>query len=132
MRIAIVATALLAGCATSIGEDQATWYGATLDEVRAAWGAPTTTSKAPDGADVYTWVNESPSSSGASIGFRFGVFRSSGNVGVGVGTGTSVPVGGPAAPNRCERKMTFRDGKVFDVEFIGEPRVCSGYQRPKR
>lgn len=120
----------LAACATSIGEDQATWYGASLDEVRAAWGAPTSTSKTPDGADVYTWVNESPGSSGASIGVGFGVFRSSGNVGVGVGTGTSVPVGGASAPHRCERKMTFRDGRVADVEFIGAPRVCSGYQKP--
>jgi hypothetical protein len=121
---------MLAACA-NIAEDRATWYGATPEEVRAAWGAPASTSKLPDGAEVQTWVNETPSSSGTSVGVGFGIFRSSGNVGVGVGTGVSVPVGGPPPPLRCERRMTFREGKVFDVQFTGEPRACSGYQRPK-
>lgn len=122
---------LLAGCA-SIEEDRATWYGATFEEVRAAWGAPTRSEKLPDGADVHTWVNESPSSSGSSVGFGVGVFRGSGNVGVGVGTGVSVPVGERAPNNRCERRMTFRDGQVFDVEWTGSPeRACTGYQKPR-
>ena len=131
MRYGLLFLILVAGCATSVPEDQATWFGATPEEVRAAWGTPAKTEKLPDGAEVQTWINESPGYSGASVGVGFGVFRSSGNVGVGVGTGTSVPVGSPGAPLRCERRMTFRDGKVFDVEFMGEPRACGGYQRPK-
>lgn len=123
---------LLAGCA-SIEEDRATWYGATFDEVRAAWGAPARSEKLPDGAEIHTWINESPSSSGSTVGFGVGVFRGSGNVGVGVGTGVSVPVGERPANNRCERRMTFRDGQVFDVEWSGQPeRACTGYQRPER
>jgi hypothetical protein len=123
---------LFAGCA-NIQEDQATWYGATLEEVRAAWGAPATTAKEPDGAEVLTWVNETPSSSGQSVGVGFGIFSMGGKVGVGVGTGVSVPVGERPAPLRCERKMTFRDGKVFDMAFSGStPRACTGYQKPQK
>lgn len=128
-RLALVL--LLAGCA-NVQEDQQTWYGASMEEVRAAWGAPATTTKQPDGAEVQTWVNESPSSSGQSVGVGFGIFSIGGNVGVGVGTGVSVPVGEKPAPLRCERKMTFRDGKVFDMEFVGSTtRACTGYQKPK-
>lgn len=124
---------LAAGCATTVGEDQAGWFGATAEEVRAAWGAPARTEKLPDGAEAQTWVNESPASSGASVGVGFGVFRGAGNVGVGVGSGVSVPVGEAPAPLRCERRLTFRDGRVFDAEFLGTPpRACSGYQRPGR
>ncbi|HWA38371.1 MAG TPA: hypothetical protein VG873_10940 [Burkholderiales bacterium] len=131
MRFAIPVLLLLSGCA-SLDEDRATWYGATFEEVRAAWGTPATSSKTQDGADVHTWVNESPSGSGASVGVGFGVFRGSGNVGVGVGTGVSVPVGERAPNHRCERRMTFRDGQVFDIEWIGTPeRACNGYQKPK-
>jgi hypothetical protein len=121
---------LLAGCA-NLDEDRASWYGASFEEVRAAWGTPSRTEKLPDGAEVHTWVNESPSSSGSSVGVGFGIFRGGGNVGVGVGTGVSVPVGERGPNNRCERRMTFRDGQVFDVEWLGQPaRACSGYQRP--
>jgi hypothetical protein len=131
MRFLPILLLLLAACA-SIDEDRATWYGASFEEVRAAWGAPATSTKTPDGADVHTWVNESPSSSGASVGVGFGVFRGSGNVGVGVGTGVSVPVGERAPNNRCERRMTFRDGQVFDIEWIGQPeRACLGYKKPR-
>ncbi len=122
---------LLAGCA-SVAEDRATWYGASYDEVRAAWGEPATSSKLADGSEVHTWLNVSPSGSGQSVGVGFGIFRSSGNVGVGVGTGTSFPVGDRAPDHRCERRMTFREGKVFDMEWHGQPeRACLGYQRPK-
>jgi hypothetical protein len=128
MRFAMPFVLALAACA-NIAEDRASWYGATPEELRAAWGPPATTTKTPDGAEVQTWVNESPASSGTSVGVGFGVFRSSGNVGIGAGTGVSVPVGEPAKPNRCERRATIREGKVFDMEWIGEPeRACLGYQ----
>lgn len=127
----VVSLFILSGCA-NIAEDRVTWYGASVEEVHAAWGKPASTSKLPDGAEVHTWVNESPSSSGASVGVGFGVFRSSGNVGIGAGTGVSVPVGERPPNNRCERKATFRDGRVFDMEWLGQPeRACTGYQKPK-
>ncbi len=130
MRRLAILFLLLGGCA-NLDEDRATWYGATFEEVQAAWGKPASSAKQPDGAEVHTWVNESPSSSGSSVGVGFGVFRSSGNVGVGVGTGVSVPVGERPQNNRCERRMTFREGRVFDVEWNGQPeRACTGYQRP--
>jgi hypothetical protein len=129
MRFLPILLLLLAGCA-SLDEDRASWYGASFEDVRAAWGTPTRTEKLPDGAEVHTWINESPSSSGSSVGVGFGIFRGSGNVGVGVGTGVSVPVGERGPNLRCERRMTFRDGQVFDVEWLGQPeRACSGYQR---
>jgi hypothetical protein len=125
---------LAAACASTVAEDQATWFGATPEEVRAAWGPPARTEKLPDGAEVQTWVNVSPASSGATVGVGFGVFRGGSSGGIGVGTGVSVPVdAGPPASLRCERRLTFRDGRAFDVEFFGEPpRACSGYQRPGR
>jgi hypothetical protein len=130
MRLLLASLVVLSGCA-SIDEDRATWYGATFEEVRAAWGAPASSTK-EDGADVHTWVNESPSASGSSVGVGFGIFRGSGNVGVGVGTGVSVPVGERAPNNRCERRMIFRDGRVFDMAWTGQPeRACTGYQKPK-
>jgi hypothetical protein len=129
MRFLPILLLLLAGCA-SLDEDRASWYGASFEDVRAAWGTPTRTEKLPDGAEVHTWINESPSSSGSSVGVGFGIFRGSGNVGVGVGTGVSVPVGERGPNLRCERRMTFRDGQVFDVEWLGQPeRACTGYQR---
>lgn len=132
MRLILPFVLLAAGCASTVGEDQATWFGATQDEVRTAWGAPARTEKLPDGAEVQTWVNVSPASSGASVGVGFGVFRGGSSGGVGIGTGVSVPVDtGPPGTLRCERRMTFREGRVFDAEFVGEPpRACSGYQRP--
>lgn len=132
MRFPLPLILLAAGCASTLGEDQAGWFGATPQEVRAAWGAPARTEKLPDGAEVQTWVNESPSTSGTSVGVGFGIYRGGGNVGVGVGTGVSVPVGEPPRPLRCERRLTFRDGRVFDAEFLGDPpRACSGYQKPR-
>jgi hypothetical protein len=128
----LLAVLLFAGCA-SIEEERATWYGASFEEVRAAWGTPASSTTLPDGAQVHTWVNESPSASGSSVGVGFGVFRGGGNVGVGVGTGVSVPIGERPASNRCERRMTFRDGQVFDVEWIGTPeRACLGYKNPAK
>jgi hypothetical protein len=119
---------LLAACATDLVEEREGWYGASFEEVRAAWGPPTSSSK-EDGADVYVWNTEVPSSSGTSVGVGVGIFRG-GSVGVGVGTGVSVPIGAPPPPHRCERKMIFRDGKVFDQIWSGDPYYCQGFKRP--
>ncbi len=129
--IVFVALAL-AGCATDLVEVREPWYGATYDEVTRAWGKPTASTVLPDGREEHVWLAESPSYSGSSVGVGFGIFRGSGNVGVGAGTGVSVPVGGPAPPHRCERRMLFRDKVVVDQVWNGEPRYCSGYRRPEQ
>lgn len=32
----------------------------------------------------------------------------------------------------CDRTMVFRDGRVVDGRWTGEPQVCAGYARPRR
>lgn len=136
MRIVIplgIATVLgLAGCATDVVEVREPWYGATYEDVTRAWGKPTATTTLPDGRQEHVWVTETPaaSSSGSSVGVGFGIFSGRGNVGVGAGTGVSVPVGGPSAPSRCERRMVFRDNVVVDQVWNGDPDYCSIYRRP--
>ena len=131
---ALVIAALLglAACATDVVEVRESWYGATYEDVVRAWGKPTASTTFPDARQEHVWLTESPasSSSGSSVGVGFGIFRGSGNVGVGAGTGVSVPVGGPSAPSRCERRMVFRDNVVVDQVWNGEPGYCSIYKRP--
>jgi hypothetical protein len=121
----------LSACATDLVKVREGWYGATYEDVTRAWGKPTSSSKLPDGGDEHVWIAETPSAgSTSSIGVGFGIFRGSGNVGVGAGTGVNVPTGQPLPPTRCERRMTFRDGRVVDQVWNGDPRYCSGYRRP--
>jgi hypothetical protein len=121
---------VLAGCATDPAKVRALWYDATYDEVAARWGKPLASSKDADGSEMHLWRSEAPSSSGSSVGVGFGMFGGGGgNVGIGVGTGTSVPVGPAPAPLVCERKMTFRDGRVADQEWTGDPRYCETFKR---
>ena len=122
----------MAACATT-EKARESWSGATYDDFVRAWGAPARSGKLNDGADVHTWVSDSgPAyrSSGASIGF--GGFRGGGGGGVGVGVG--IPIGGsgaPAPPARCERTLTFRDGRVVEQSWIGPDEVCAEFARAK-
>lgn len=125
-----LALLLLTGCATDPAKVREPWYDATYDEVAARWGKPLASSKDAEGADVHLWRSEAPSSSGSSVGVGFGIFRGGGNVGIGAGTGVSVPVGPAPAPLVCERRMTFRDGRVADQEWIGDPHYCESFKRP--
>jgi hypothetical protein len=100
-----------------------------------AWGAPARSGKLADGADVHTWVSDAGPTyrSGPSVGIGIGGFRGGGGGGVGVGVGGSVPIGqGSAAPpSRCERTLTFRDGRLVEQSWIGPDEVCADYTRPK-
>jgi hypothetical protein len=120
----------LAGCATDVVEVRKSWYGATYEDVARAWGKPTASTTFPDGRQEHVWLTETPSHSGSSIGVGFGIFRGGGDVSVGAGTGVSVPVGGPSAPHRCERRMVFRDNAVVDQVWNGDPGYCNIYRRP--
>ena len=127
IRIA-AALALLAGCATT-EKAKESWSGASYDEVLRAWGPPIRSTKLADGADVHTWVSETGPvvRQGPSCGV--GVFGGSG--GGGMGVGASVPFGSGSAvpPSRCERTLTFRNGRLAEQSWVGPSDVCTYYQR---
>lgn len=83
-------------------------------------------SRLDDGTDVHLWSAErvavAPSS---TVGF--GVFGSRGHIGSGVGV--HIPVGPPPEPQRCERRLYFRDGYVVDEEWQGPADVCRAFRR---
>ena len=133
MRIlAFTLVALLAACATT-EEAKQSWAGATYDEAVRAWGPPARSTKLADGSDVHTWVAEGgPTySSGPTVGFGIGGFGGGGGRSTGVGVGASVPIGGGSAvpPARCERTLTFRDGRMIEQSWLGQDDMCSGFKR---
>jgi hypothetical protein len=121
---------LLAGCATT-EKARESWSGATYEDVVRTWGAPARSGKLNDGADVHTWVSEAGPSvrSGASVGI--GGFGGRGGSGVGVGVGFPIGSGSATPPARCERTLTFRDGRLVEQSWIGSDEVCAEYSRPK-
>jgi hypothetical protein len=81
-----------------------------------------------DGAQVYTWVTEASGGYPAGTYGSVGVFGGSGGRGVGVGVGLPLPgfgMGGGGEIVRCERTLTFRDGRVADQLWQGDPSLCS-------
>ena len=129
-RILLLAVAALAACATT--EDaKKSWSGATYDDFVRAWGTPARSGKLSDGADVHTWVSEAPPTyrSGASVGI--GGFGGRGGSGVGVGVGIPIGSGTPTPPARCERTLTFREGRLAEQNWIGPDEVCAEYTRAK-
>jgi len=121
---------VVAGCATDPAKIRAPWYDATYDEVAASWGKPLASSKDPSGSEMHLWRSEAPSNSGSSVGMGFGMGSGGRGIGIGVGTGISVPVGPAPAPLVCERRMTFRDGRVAEQEWTGDPNYCETFKRP--
>ena len=132
--LALLALTLLAACATT-EKARESWSGASYDELVRAWGAPARSGKLGDGADVHTWVSDAGPTyrSGPSVGIGLGGFRGGGGGGVGVGVGGSVPIGQGSAgpPARCERTLTFRDGRLVEQSWIGPDEICADYARPK-
>jgi len=125
-RITLLALALLAGCTTTGDIDKAkgSWHGATYDEVVARWGVPARHTSLSDGSQVYAWVSEG--GGGGYSGSSVGVFGGSGGVGVGIG----LPLPGMGGePQRCDRNLTFKGGRVVDQIWQGSPRFCSGFGR---
>jgi hypothetical protein len=121
---------LLAGCATTADIDSAkgTWHGSTYDDVVSRWGTPVRQTSLSDGSQVYTWVTEGAYGSGGTHG-SVGVFGGSGGFGRGVGIGVGLPLpgfgGGGGEIVRCERTLTFRNGRVADQLWQGDPGLCS-------
>ena len=129
---AVLFFAILAGCATTADIESAkgTWQGSTYDDVVSRWGTPVRQTSLSDGAQVYTWVTEASSGSAGTYG-SVGVFGGSGGIGRGVGVGVGLPLagfgmgGGGGEIVRCERTLTFRNGRVVEQLWQGDPRLCS-------
>ncbi len=126
--LTLLAIALLAGCATMADVEKAkgTWHGATYDDVVARWGVPTREASLSDGSQVYSWASEG--GGGGYSGSSVGVFGGSGRGGVGI----SLPLpgmGGGGEPQRCDRNLTFKGGRVVDQIWLGSPGYCSNFGR---
>lgn len=94
---------------TELNAARESWRGATYDQVVAAWGPP-----AQSARDSHTWVSEDRApqaqrSGGGAGGVLFGA-----------------PDGATAA---CERKLAFRDGRVLDQSWKGDPGFCKRFAR---
>ena len=127
MRFIALIAVLLAGCATrgELGEATGSWYGATYDEVVLRWGTALRSTKLNDGRDVYTWVSEGVGTRGRtsqSVGIGFG------SGGVGIGTGVMFGAGG-GEPQRCERTLIFRAGRVDEQTWQGPAAYCGTFRR---
>ena len=132
-KTALVLILTLAACATGPLKAPEPWYGASYDDVVSRWGKPTGSGKSEDGSEMHTWRSELASApaypSGPSVGV--GIFGSS-RGGSGGGVGIGVPIGGPGpapAPSVCERRMIFRDARVADQVWTGDPAYCETFKR---
>ena len=115
---------LLAGCATTADVDKAraSWHGATYDEVVAAWGQPVSQTSLNDGLQGYTWVSQS-----AGYGSSVGAYGGSG--GGGIGISLPLPGMGGMTSGRCQRTLSFKDGRVVDQIWQGTIQYCSIFGR---
>jgi hypothetical protein len=112
--LAVLAAAGIAACAVDneLTAARDSWRGATYDQVVAAWGPPAQSTK-----DSHTWRSEDrpPSSMERS----------------GVGAG-SVLFSAEATGARCDRTLAFRDGRVREASWNGNPEFCKRFAlRPR-
>ena len=126
MRLVALPALLLAGCATLADVDKAkdSWHGARYDDVVSRWGPPNRSATLADGREISTWVAE-----GVSGGFPgvIGVYGGSGGGGIGATIG--LPGMGGGEPQRCERTLTFRNGRVTEQSWLGHPALCSAFRK---
>ena len=125
--------ALAAACASTsieeeLGEARDSWQGASYDEVVTRWGPPARGTAPAEGTQTHTWVSqEAPVRPyGPSVGV--GVFGGSGGRG-GVGVGVGFPIGATVNPSTCERTLTFRDGRLVEQHWTGDPAYCRYFKR---
>ena len=128
-----MAVLVAAACASTDDELAAardSWHGATYDQVVQGWGTPVRQTTLTDGSHVYTWVTEA---SGGYYPGSYGSVGVAGGSGGGrvAGIGISMPLpgfgmgGGGGELVRCERTLTFREGRVAEQLWQGDPRLCS-------
>ena len=103
-----LAVIALAACASTdeFAAARASWRGATYDQVLMAWGTPSQSS-----VDSHTWLSDdsAPRTQGAGGGVGGMIF----------------------AAQRCDRTLAFRDGRVVDERWSGDPEYCRRFARPK-
>jgi hypothetical protein len=134
--VLVLVLVLLTACATT-EKAKESWLGATYDDAVRAWGPPVRSGKLSDGSEVATWVAEGGPTyrSGPTVGFGIGGIGigGGGRTSTGVGVGASVPIGEGSAtpPARCERTLTFRDGRLVEQSWIGPDEICSTFTRAK-
>lgn len=104
-----LAASAVAACASTNDELAAareSWRGATYDQVLMAWGTPSHSAK-----DSHTWLSDDSvpqaQPSGAGVG------------------------GMLFAAARCDRTLAFRDGRVVDERWTGDPAYCKRFARRK-
>jgi hypothetical protein len=109
-----VAASGIAACAVDneLTAARDSWRGATYAQVVAAWGPPAESAK-----DSHTWrtedrVTQTQRSGDGTGGVLFGA------------------VEGAAA--RCERRLAFRDGRVREASWTGNPEFCKRFAQPRR
>ena len=127
MRVAALLLILLAGCATTGGDIQGardSWSGAVYDDVVSRWGAPNRYTTLADGAYAYTWQSVSTARTGAAYP-SVAIFGGSGEGGL--GTGVLGQGGGELI--RCDRTLIFRNGRVADQTWQGQPAFCDSFRR---
>src|SRR5688572_17859462 len=107
----------LAACASrferDVDEARQSWQGATYEEVVARWGNPSRSE-----GERHSWHTQ-----GEPIRRQpmVGVFGGGG----GVFGGASFPFGGSEEPGpRCDRTLTFRQGRVVDQAWTGPADYC--------
>jgi len=126
-RLTLIALAVIAGCAT-LGSDvedaKRSWQGASYEDVVSRWGTPVRDTALPDGVKAYTWVSEGTS---GIFPATVGVFGGSGGAGVGAIIG--LPGMGSGEPQRCERTLVIRNGRVAEQTWLGQRAFCSRFQR---
>jgi hypothetical protein len=104
----VLALSAVAACASMDSELAAardSWFGATYDQVLMAWGTPSQSS-----VDSHTWLSDDRPP------------RAPGSGGVG---------GMIFAAARCDRMLAFREGRVVDGRWSGDPEYCKQYARRK-
>ena len=74
---------------------------------------------------TYDWVSERISGGGSSVG----AYGGSGGAGVGVGVSMPLPGFGMGPSGRCQRSLSFKDGRVVDQLWQGSTAYCSIFGR---
>lgn len=128
-RLATLLLATALGACASTEKAKESWAGASYEDAVRAWGPPMRSAKLADGAEVYTWVSEAGPTyrTGPTVGI--GGFGGTGHSGVGIGASFPIGAGSVEPPARCERTLTFRDGRLAGQSWIGPDEVCASYGR---